>query len=173
MFSDVPGASISRVRSVLVLKNPDLMVVWDRASSKTAQQFQTLWHLPSDQKASVYSRTTATAMKPGDSTRTVVFQVPFLQALPPGAILIKQAQTRPIQGWQYPTSYDRRSAPTLMMARSGKSASILSFVVPVRPSGSVLYKVRKSGTTTIIDLNVGGVKTSVGITGGGSLYRVS
>ncbi len=52
-FTDAPGAGISRVRSVLVLKDPDLLVTWDRASAKTAQAFQTLWHLPPDQKATV------------------------------------------------------------------------------------------------------------------------
>ncbi|HEY3556491.1 MAG TPA: heparinase II/III family protein [Kribbella sp.] len=171
VFADAPGSGISRLRSVLVLKNPDLLVVWDRASARTAQAFQTLWHLPPDQKASVYSRTTAVAMKPGDTTRTILFQVPFKQALPRGAILVKQAQTNPIQGWYYPSSYARKSAPTLMLARSGKTASILSFVVPVRASGSVTYSVRQVGTTFIVNLNVGGVRTAVAISGGGSLYR--
>ena len=46
-------------------------------------------------------------MAPGDSTKTVVFQVPFRQALPAGATLAKQAQTNPIQGWYYPSSYYR------------------------------------------------------------------
>jgi len=170
-FADVPGAGISRVRSVLVLKDPDLMVTWDRASATTAQAFQTLWHLPADQKATVYSRTTAIAMAPGDTTRTIVFQVPFRQALPAGALLIKQAQTNPIQGWYYPSSYVRKSAPTLMLARSGKTASILSFVVPVRATGSVTYRTRWSGTTFIVDLNVGGQPASIAISGGGSLYR--
>jgi hypothetical protein len=170
-FSDAPGSGITRIRSVLVLKNPDLLVVWDRASAKTAQAFQTLWHLPSDQKASVVSRTTAVAMAPGDTTRTVLFQVPFKQALPAGATLVKQAQTSPIQGWTYPSSFVRRSAPTVMLARGGKTASILSFVVPVRASGAVTYTVRQSGTTFIVNLNVGGARAVVAVSGGGSLYR--
>jgi hypothetical protein len=147
------------------------MVTWDRASAKAAQAFQTLWHLPPDQKATVYSRTTAVAMAPGDSTKTIVFQVPFQQVLPAGATLIKQAQTNPIQGWYYPTSYVRKSAPTLMLARSGKTASILSFVVPVRATGAVTYTTRWSGTTFIVNLNVGGQRASIAISGGGSLYR--
>jgi hypothetical protein len=173
VLSDAPGSGISRVRSVLVLKDPDLLVTWDRASAKTAQAFQTLWHLPSDQRASVYSRTTAVAQAPGDTTKTILFQIPFKQALPAGAILLKQAQTNPIQGWVYPSSYVRKSAPTLMLARSGTTASILSFVVPVRSTGSVTYNVRQSGTTFIVNLDVGGRTTSIGISGGGSLYRVS
>ncbi|MEU4294241.1 heparinase II/III family protein [Kribbella sp. NPDC026596] len=172
-FSDVPGTGISRVRAVLVLRNPDLLITLDRGSAKKAQQFQTLWHLPSDQQASVYSRTTALAQKPGDATRTILFQVPYRQDLPPGAILLKQAQTAPIQGWHYPTITSRRSAPTLMFARSGTMASILSFVAPVRSNTSVLYSTRWSGTTYVVDLTVAGKKTSIGITGGGSLVRLS
>jgi hypothetical protein len=171
VFTDAPGSGISRVRRVLVLKNPDLIVTWDTASARTAQAFQTLWHLPPDQRATVYSRTTATAIAPGDSTRTVLFQIPFKQALPAGATLIKQGQTNPIQGWHYPSHLVRKSAPTIMMARSGKSASILSFVVPVRASGSVTYTVRQSGTTFIVGLNVGGQPATIAISGGGSLYR--
>ena len=170
-FTDAPGTGISRVRSVLVLKDPDLLVTWDRASSRTPQAFQTLWHLPPDQRATVYSRTTAVAMAPGDKTRTIVFQVPFKQALPAGSTLIKQGQTNPIQGWHYPSHTVRKSAPTIMMARSGTSASILSFVVPVRSTGAVTYTTRWSGTTFIVTLNVGGKVTSIAISGGGSLYR--
>lgn len=73
----------------------------------------------------------------------------------------------------YPSSYVRKSAPTLMLARSGKTASILSFVVPVRSTGSVTYSVRQSGTTFIVNLNVAGKATTIAISGGGSLYRVS
>ncbi|TCM51434.1 heparinase II/III family protein [Kribbella sp. VKM Ac-2568] len=172
-FTDVPGSGISRTRGYLVLKDPDLIVSLDRATSKTAQQFQTLWHMPSDQKATVYSRTTAIAAKAGDTSRTILFQVPFRQALPAGAILIKQAQTNPIQGWHYPNIFTRNSAPTLMFARSGYSSSILSFIAPVKATGSVTYKGRWSGTTYVIDLVVAGVKTSVGITSGGALFRAA
>jgi len=60
-----------------------------------------------------------------------------------------------------------------MFARSGYSASILSFIVPVGATQGVTYAVRTSGTATIVDLSVGGVRTSVGISAGGSLYRIS
>ncbi|WBQ05980.1 heparinase II/III domain-containing protein [Kribbella sp. CA-293567] len=172
-FADSPGAGISRNRAVLVLKDPDLIVSLDRASAKAPQQFQTLWHLPSDQRATVYSRTTAIGAKAGDDTRTILFQVPYRQALPAGAILVKQGQTKPIQGWHYPNIFTRTPAPTLMFARSGTSASILSVIAPVPATGSVQYKGRWSGTTYIVDLVAGGKKVSFGITAGGALYRVN
>ena len=172
-FADAPGAGISRKRAVLVLKDPDLLITLDSGSATKAQQFQTLWHLPSDQKATVYSRTTAIGMKAGDTSRTILFQIPFKQMLPRGAILLKQAQTSPIQGWHYPNIFTRKSAPTLLFARSGYSASILSVVAPVHATGSVQYKGRWSGTTYIVDLVVGGKKASFGITTGGAVYRVA
>lgn len=58
-----------------------------------------------------------------------------------------------------------------MMARSGKSVSILSFVVPVRAGGAVTYSMRWSGTTFIVSVNVGGKAAAIAISGGGSLYR--
>jgi hypothetical protein len=60
-----------------------------------------------------------------------------------------------------------------MFARSGYSASILSFVVPLRATGSVTYTTRYSGTTFIINLNVAGQRVSVAISAGGSVYRVT
>jgi hypothetical protein len=112
-------------------------------------------------------------MKAGDTSRTILFQIPFRQALPRGAILLKQGQTNPIQGWHYPNIFTRRSAPTFVFARSGYSASILSVVAPVHATGSVQYKGRWSGTTYVVDLVVGGKKVSFGLSAGGSVYRVA
>jgi hypothetical protein len=171
-FQDVPASGVSRTRGVLFLKDPDILVTLDRAGAKRAQQFQTTWHLPSDQVASVYSRTTAIAQTPGTNTRTILFQIPYRQALPPGAILLKRGQTSPIQGWQYPNIWTRNKAPTLVLARSGTAASILSVIAPVRAAGGVLYTVRQVGTSTIIDLNVAGKPVTVLISNGGGLVRM-
>jgi len=145
----------------------------DRASSRTAQQFQTLWHLPSDQVATIYSRTTAIAAAAGDTSRTILLQIPYKQALPPGAILVKRGQTAPIQGWHYPNIFHRYAAPTAMFARSGTSASILSVIAPLRARGTLLYRTRLSGTSTIVDLTVDGRPVSILISSGGGLVRSS
>jgi len=139
-FRDIPGAGITRTRGVLVLKDPDLVVTLDRASSRTVRQFQTLWHLPSDQVATVYSRTTAIAAAPGDTSRTILLQIPYKQDSPAGAIQVKRGITSRIQGWHYPDIFHRNAAPTAMFARSGTSASILSFIAPVSANGTVMYQ---------------------------------
>jgi len=106
-FRDQPGVGVTRTRGVLVLKDPDLVMTLDRASSTSWQQFQTLWNVPADQTATVYSRTTAIAAAPGDTMRTILFQIPYKQELPRGAILVKRALTSPILGWQYPDIFHR------------------------------------------------------------------
>lgn len=171
-FADSPAAGINRTRAVTFLRDPDLFVTLDRASSTTAQQFQTNWHLPSDESATIYSRTTAISQAPGAASRTILFQLPYKQALPPGALLVQKGQTSPIQGWHYPNITQRKPAPNVLLARSGYSASILSFVVPVGPTAGVGYAVRQVGTSTVIDLTVEGKKVSVSVSAGGAISRL-
>jgi Heparinase II/III-like protein/Heparinase II/III N-terminus len=168
-----PYVGVSRVRAVLVLRDPDLIVTLDRGTSSRAQQWQTLWHLPSGQSARVFSRTTAIASRPGDITQTIAFQVPFRQALPPGAILVQRGLTTPrIQGWHYPSITRRTTAPTLMFARSATTATILSVIVPLRQGAGVTYRLRAAaGGWTNLSLNIGGVPALVRISPGNALVR--
>jgi len=171
--TDQPNRGITRYRGVLALRDPDLLVVLDRGYSATSQQWQTLWHLPSDQMAVVRSRTTAIATKAGDPTQTVLFQVPFRQALPPGAILTIRGRTLPtVQGWHYPKITARNPASTLMFARSGPSATILSVIAPIRVGSGVTYQVTAAGNGwTNLDLLVGGVPVRVRISSDNALLR--
>jgi len=172
-MTDQPYVGVSRVRAVLALHDPDLLVVLDRGSAAKAQQWQTLWHLPSDQVAVVRSRTTAIATKAGDATQTILFQVPFRQALPRGAILTLRGRTSPkIQGWHYPAAFDRHVATTVMFARSAPSATILSVIVPTRLGAGVGYTLKPAaGGWTNLDLRVGGVPVRVRISPGNAVLR--
>lgn len=171
-FKDSPGAGINRTRAVTFLRNPDMFVVLDRASSTTAQQFRTNWHMPSDEIATIYSRTTSISQAAGAASRTIVFQIPYKQALPAGALLVQRGQTNPIQGWHYNTITQRKAAPNIQLARTGYSASILSFVVPVGAAKGVTYTTRQVGTSSVIDLVVEGKKVSVSVSAGGSITRL-
>ena len=44
---------------------------------------------------------------------------------------------------------------------------------PGEATGAVTYSTRWSGTTYVVDLSVAGVRTSIGITAGGSLVRLA
>jgi hypothetical protein len=149
------------------------MVVLDRGYATKTQQWQTLWHLPSDQGVTVSSRTTAIAAKPGDSTKTVVFQVPFRQAVPAGATTAQRGRTTPkIQGWHFPAAFDANAATTVLFSRSTSRATILSVIVPVRATGGVGYTLTSAaGGYTNLNLNVGGEPVRVRISPGNSMAR--
>jgi len=119
----------------------------------------------------VYSRTTAIAAAPGDTSRTILRQIPYKQDSPAGAIQVKRGITSPIQGWQYPNIFHRDTAPTAMFARSGTSASILSFIAPVGAKGTLMYHTHLSGTSTIVDLTVDGHLVRILVSAGGGLVR--
>jgi Heparinase II/III-like protein len=171
--SDQPNVGVSRVRAVLVLHNPDVVVVLDRGYANKGNQWQTLGHLPSDQTVKVYSRTTAIATKAGDSTRTILFQIPFKQALPAGATLAQRGLTSPrIQGWHYPDITRRNAATTVMFARSATTASILSVIVPNRPTAGVGYTLTAAANGyTNLNLTIGGTPVRVRISPGNALLR--
>ena len=102
-FADVPGTGISRVRAVLVLKDPDLIVTLDRGVGQDrAAVPDAVASAVGPEGDRVLADRPRWRSAPGDTTKTILFQVPYRQALPGGAILLKQAQTNPIQGWHYP-----------------------------------------------------------------------
>lgn len=169
-LSDSLGNGIKRTRGVLVLKDPDLMVVLDRGTSVSNEEYQTLWHLPSDQKVHVVGNNSAVAQAPGDRVRTVVLQIPFQQATTP--IQVATGATDPIQGWHYETINTRKASPVVKFTRSGRSASILSVIVPVRTNAAVTYTTTQQPGRLLINLIVDKVKTTIAITPNGTLQRL-
>ncbi|TDD20892.1 hypothetical protein E1218_21600 [Kribbella turkmenica] len=168
-LSDSLGRGIDRERSVLVLKDPDLMVVLDRGTSDSDEEYQTLWHLPSDQKVRV-AGDTAIAQAPGDRVKTTLLQVPFRQDTTP--IQVATGETDPIQGWHYETIDTRKPSPVVKFTRSGRSASILSLIIPTRANAVVSYTTTQQGDRTIVNLIVDKVRTTIAVSPDGTLQRV-
>jgi hypothetical protein len=171
-LSDEPGPGMTRRRAVLVLKNPDLVVTLDRATSAEDQAFQTQWHLPADQTVNVSSPSTAVAQKPGDKVKTVLLQMPYQEELPADSLSVVQGQEDPVQGWQYPKITIKNPAPTVMFKRQGRSATVLSLIIPAASSATVTQKTHWQGSTYLIDLTVGALKTTIGVLPDGTLSRV-
>ncbi|MEI8407382.1 MULTISPECIES: heparinase II/III domain-containing protein [unclassified Kribbella] len=169
-LSDSLGKGINRTRGVLVLKGPDLMVVLDRGTSPSNEEYQTLWHLPSDQTVRVVGDGSAVAARPGDRVKTVLLQVPFQQETTP--IQVATGATDPIQGWHYENINTRKPSPVVKFNRSGRSASILSLIVPVRTNGAVTYTTTQQGGRLRINLIVDKVKTTIAIAPDGTMQRV-
>ncbi|MGW6279280.1 heparinase II/III domain-containing protein [Kribbella sp. NPDC055071] len=167
---DTLGSGISRTRDVLVLKDPDLMVVLDRGSSTSSQEYETLWHLPSDQNVVVNGNGSAVARKPGDSVKTTLLQIPFQQETTP--IQVVTGQSAPIQGWHYQTIDKRDPAPVVKFTRSARTASILSVIVPSRANAAVTYTTTQQGDRLLVHLTVDGTVTTIAIDADGSLTRL-
>jgi hypothetical protein len=172
-LSDTPAPGVQRTRDVLVLKDPDLIVTLDRGQSATSQRYETLWHLPADQKVTVQSPTTAVAAKPGDKTKTYLLQLPYTKQLPAGATTVVQGRQDPVQGWYFPDIFHRQSAPVVTFARTGTSATILSAVVPAASTETVAYSTRTVGSMFFVDLTVGAHKTTIRIQPDGRLTRIN
>ncbi|MEU4294244.1 heparinase II/III family protein [Kribbella sp. NPDC026596] len=168
-LQDSLGAGIDRTRDVLVLKDPDLMVVLDRGTSASSEDYQTLWHLPEDQRV-VVNGNSAVASRAGDRVKTTLLQIPFQQATTP--IQVATGQNDPIQGWHYTTIDKRQPAPVVKFTRSGRSATILSVIAPTRSNAAVIYTTTQQGSRLLLNLKVDGVSTTVAISPNGTLERI-
>jgi len=166
---DSPGAGIDRTRDVLVLKDPDLMVVLDRGTSGSEEDYSTLWHLPSDQKV-VVSGNRAVAAKPGDRVKTTLLQIPFQQQTTP--IEVVSGSQDPIQGWHYKTIDKRAPAPVVKFNRSGHDASILSVIAATSTNAVVSYTTTQQGSRMLLNLKVDGVTTVIAVAADGTLQRI-
>ncbi|GAA2840672.1 heparinase II/III domain-containing protein [Kribbella solani] len=169
-LNDSPGAGIDRTRGVLMLKDPDLMVVLDRGTSEADENYSTLWHLPADQKVVVSGNDWVVARKPGDTVKTTLLQIPFQQATTP--IEVVSGQQDPIQGWHYRTIDQRLAAPVVKFNRTGRSASILSVIAPTRSNAVVSYTTTQRGSQLLVNLKVDGVTTTISISENGTMQRI-
>ncbi|MFI5729992.1 heparinase II/III family protein [Kribbella sp. NPDC051587] len=151
-----------RTRGVLVLKDPDLMVILDRGTSTVRRSYETLWHLPAGQRVTPYGAGSVVAQRPGDSVKTVLLQVPYGSSV--------QA-ARVTSSWQYRTIDKRSAAPVVGFTRSGRSASILSVIVPAQTSAAVSYTTSQQAGQTLLHLQVGATRTTVAISPDGTLRR--
>ncbi|WP_433158612.1 heparinase II/III domain-containing protein [Kribbella sp. CA-247076] len=172
-LADTPVEGVERTRDVLVLKDPDLIITLDRGKSGSEQRYETLWHLAADQKVTVQSPTTVVAAKPGDTVRTHLLQIPYQQELPADAVSVEQGRSDPVQGWYYPTIFDRLQAPVVKFNRTGANATVLSAIVPSNRGETVAFSTRTAGGMFFVDLTVGARKTTVRITENGRLSRIS
>jgi len=171
-LADTPVEGVERTRDVLVLKDPDLIITLDRGQSATEQRYETLWHLPPDQKVTMQSPTHAVAAKPGDTSKTHLLQIPYGQPLPADATTLEQGKSDPVQGWYFPTIFDRQPAPVVKFNRTAPTATILSAIIPTAPTETVSFTTRTQADMFFVDLTVGTQKTTIRVTQSGRLSRI-
>lgn len=122
-FGDTAFGGRPRYRSVYVAQDPDLVLVFDRASG--AGRYQQLWHLDPGLTVTTVTRSYAVATAPG--TRLEIRQIPL-----PGQ-QIPAASTQVARGWVSHAALHRIPAPVVTMTRTGRSAAILTLIAPTAP----------------------------------------
>jgi hypothetical protein len=173
MMTDSPKAGVQRSRIVLVLYDPDMVIVFDRASSTARTSFQELWHLAPGQGV-VAGRSSVIAQQRGDTTKTALVQLSFRgQAIPRGTVGVAQGRTNPIQGWYWSSLTSRQAAPVITFARTGRSATMVTLITAAATSSRIAITQRMSGSTYVYTIGVGSLVARVGLTAGGTLYRIS
>ena len=122
-FGDTAFGGRPRYRSVYVDQDPDLVLVFDRASG--AARYQQLWHLDPGLTVTTVTRSYAVATAPG--TELEIRQIPL-----PGQ-QIPAASTQVTRGWVSHAALQRIPAPVVTMTRTGRSAAILTLIAPTAP----------------------------------------
>jgi hypothetical protein len=122
-FGDTAFGGRPRYRSVYVDTDPDLVLVFDRASG--AASYQQLWHLDPGLTVTTVTRSSVVATAPG--TQLEIRQIP----LPGQQILASSTQVS--RGFVSHAALQRIPAPVVTMTRTGSSAAILTLIVPSTP----------------------------------------
>jgi Heparinase II/III-like protein len=159
-----------RYRSVYVSQQPDLMVVFDRATGGSdASAYQQLWHLAPALTVTEVGASYAVASAPGAELTLARVALPG-QVIPPGSTQVAVGQTDPFQGWVSQQMLQRTPADTVTMTSTGPSAAILTLLVPTAPATPVTYSISgpTAGPWTLL-VTVGATATAYTITADGGI----
>lgn len=159
-FGDTAFGGYPRYRSVYVDQDPDLVLVFDRASG--AGRYQQLWHLAPGLTVTAVTRSAATASAPG--TQLEIRQIPL-----PGQ-QIPAASTQVSQGWVSHAALQRIPAPVVTMTRTGSSAAILTLIAPTAPGTAISAAVsRGAGGWYRLLVRIGGRPLAFEVSPGGAI----
>lgn len=172
-FADSAYAGTHRRRSVLVATTPDVMVVLDRARSRTPRRVTQLWHLPADFSAAAMTDDRFTAVARSGPVRVHFIRIPLPADRGAGrpARVVEGAES-PRQGWIFRTKSSPRPAPVIEMPGVGSDVRILTLIVPTRGTGRPAARLVSHGDRHRVDLVTPDGRLSVQLTADGRLRRV-
>jgi hypothetical protein len=168
-FADTAFGGHPRDRSVYICQQPDLVLVFDRASG--AGRYQQLWHLDPGLTVTRVTRSYAVATAPG--TQLEIRQIPLPgQVIPRASTQVIRGQTSPYQGWVSHQMLQRIPAPVITMTRSGSSAAMLTLIAPSSPGAAVTAAIaQQPGGWYHLQVNLAGTSASFLISAGGSIEQ--
>jgi hypothetical protein len=159
-FGDTAFGGRPRYRSVYVDQDPDLVLVFDRASG--ADLYQQLWHLDPGLTVTTVTRSVAVATAPG--TQLEIRQIPL-----PGQ-QIPAASTQVTRGFVSHAALQQIPAPVVTMTRTGRSAAILTLIAPTAPGVAISASVsRTSGGWYRLRVQIGGRQLTFLVSAGGDI----
>ena len=161
-FRDTAFGGLPRWRSVYVDQDPDLILVFDRASG--AASYEQLWHL--DPSLSVRSVTADTAVATAPNTQLMLKQVPL-----PGQ-RIASGSTRVVGGFVSRAQNQRTRAPIVTMTHSDASAAMLTLIAPTAGGVPVHTSVAAAGAGRYrLRVTIGGKSLSFLVTSDGRIQQ--
>jgi hypothetical protein len=159
-FGDTAFGGRPRYRSVYVDTDPDLVLVFDRASG--AASYQQLWHLDPGLTVTTVTRSSVVATAPG--TQLEIRQIPL-----PGQ-QIPAASTQVSRGFVSHAALQRIPAPVVTMTRTGSSAAILTLIVPSTPGVRITAAVSGASRGWYrLRVQIGGRQLTLLVSAGGDI----
>lgn len=165
-FYDTAFGGHPRYRSVYVSQRPDFVLVFDRASG--AHSYQQLWHL--DPGLTVTSVSTSEAIASAPGTELDIRQIPLPgQVIPHRSTAVVEGQVNPYQGWVSHQMLQRIPAPVVTMTRTGRSAAILTLIVPAAPGTAIGTSIQRDAGGYRLVVTIGGTHTTLRISNSGTI----
>ena len=174
---DQPGPGFTRTRDVLIMSNPEAVVVVDRASAPRSTTFTQLWHLPSHAAVRLGPNATTanTAVAANTKTRqTTITSLPYPgRSLPRDAMRVVTGSTHPVQGWWWPSMFVKQPVPVVSITASGRSAALLTVITYARAKTPMVATTTAGPTgSTITTLKIGSESVRFSGSADGSLHRI-
>jgi hypothetical protein len=162
-FYDTAFDGHPRWRSVYIDQDPDLILIFDRASG--AASYQQLWHLDPSLTVGSVTATSAVATAPG--TELVLRQIPLPgQKIPAGSTAV-------VSAWVSRAQNQRTPAQIVTMTRTGQSAAMLTLIAPTAPGTAVSTSIAAIATGQYrLRVTIGGQAQTFLVTAAGGLSRV-
>jgi len=168
-FYDTAFSGLPRYRSVYVDQDPNLVLVFDRASGATS--YEQLWHLDPGLTVTTVSDSYAIATAPGTQLEIRQIALPG-QVIPAGSTQVVGGQVNPYQGWVSHAALQRVPAPVITVTRSGPSAAILTLIAPTSPGAAIAAAItQRAAGWYQLGLQIGGNQLSFLISAHGDIEQ--
>ncbi|HVE26965.1 MAG TPA: heparinase II/III family protein, partial [Sporichthya sp.] len=125
-----------RIRNVLFLQHPDMIVVLDRVIGGPFRRYDQLWHLPPDLQATSVTPNEARATDPAGNGLTVL-SVPMLGQLSSPSIGYVRGAEQPYQGWVSGELGQREPAGVITVSQVAQNPTFLTVLVASDPGTAV------------------------------------